>query len=268
MAQASRSLAGPLVARIREFLEWNGELSLLFFRTLADLLRGRVLLAETMRQMLAIGVNSLPITLVTISFSGMVLALHTANQLKQLGVEGLIGGIVAVSMAREAAPVLTAIVVAARVGSAIAAEIGTMVVTEQVDALRSLGVSPVRYLVVPRFVAAVLMLPVLTVFANAAGVAGGYLVSVFGAGVNGALFINSAQDLLLPRDLCMGLLKTFVFGAIIAEVGCNQGLRTSGGAAGVGRSTTAAVVSSIVLVYIADYFLAEWMFGSSSLKYQ
>jgi phospholipid/cholesterol/gamma-HCH transport system permease protein len=255
--------AGP----VAEFLDWLGELALLFFRTLGAMLRGRILPGETLRQMQVIGVASLPITLVTISFSGMVLALHTANQLKQLGVDWLIGGIVAVSMAREAGPVLTAIVVAARVGSSIAAELGTMVVTEQVDALRSLGVSPVNYLVVPRFIAAVVMLPILTVFANAAGVGGGYVVSVFGAGVSGAVFVNSARNLLMPDDLLLGLAKTFVFGAIIALVGCNQGLRTTGGAAGVGRSTTAAVVMSIVLVYIADYFLAEWMFGTSSLKY-
>ncbi|MGV3724943.1 MAG: MlaE family ABC transporter permease [Actinomycetota bacterium] len=250
------------------FLEWTGELTLLFLHTVGAVLRGRILLRETLRQMSSIGVNSLPITLVTISFSGMVLALHTANQLKQLGVEWLIGGIVAVSMAREAAPVLTAIVVAARVGSAIAAEIGTMAVTEQVDALRSLGVNPVHYLVVPRFIAAVLMLPILTIFANAAGVAGGWLVSVMGAGVDSSVFVNSAKSLLQPSDLFLGLLKTFVFGAIIAVVGCNQGLRTRGGAAGVGRSTTASVVTAIVLVYVADYFLAEWMFGASAIRYQ
>ena len=267
MAEVSQP-SGAALGPVREFLDWLGELALLFFRTLGALFRGRILFGESLRQMQVIGVASLPITLVTISFSGMVLALHTANQLKQLGVDWLIGGIVAVSMAREAAPVLTAIVVAARVGSSIAAELGTMVVTEQVDALRSLGVSPVNYLVVPRFLAAVLMLPVLTIFANAAGVGGGYIVSVFGAGVDGAVFVNSARNLLEPNDLYLGLIKTFVFGAIIALVGCNQGLRTRGGAAGVGRSTTAAVVMSIVLVYIADYFLAEWMFGSSSLNYQ
>ncbi|MCC2672355.1 MAG: mlaE, partial [Armatimonadetes bacterium] len=237
MAQA-RPRSEPDPPASLEFLEWAGELALLLFRTVGAVLRGRILLLETIRQMSAIGVNSLPISLVTISFSGMVLALHTANQLKRLGVDWLIGGIVSVSMAREAAPVLTAIVVAARVGSAIAAEIGTMVVTEQVDALRSLGVNPVHYLVVPRFIAAVLMLPVLTIFANAAGIGGGWLVSVLGAGVESSVFLQSARDLLTPRDLVLGLIKTFVFGAIIAVVGCNQGLRTRGGAAGVGRSTT------------------------------
>ncbi len=267
MAEAT-SPAPPAAPYVQPLLESAGELALLFFRTVADIVRGRVLLAETVRQFALIGVASLPITLLIMSFSGMVLALHTANQLKRLGLEGLIGGIVAVSGAREAAPVLTAIAVAARVGSSIAAEIGTMSVTEQVDALRSLGVSPVNYLVVPRFVAAVLGLPVLTIFANAAGILGGLFVSSLGAGISSQIYINSVKQMLQPEDLLLGLVKTFVFGAIIAIVGCSQGLRTTGGAAGVGRSTTAAVVTSIVLVYIADYFLAEWMFGSSAIQYQ
>ena len=119
----------------------------------------------------------------------------------------------------------------------------------------------------PRFIAAVLMLPMLTIFANVAGVAGGYIISVFGAGISGGVYLNSALDVLQPRDLILGLLKTVVFGAIVAVVGCNQGLRTSGGAAGVGKSTTAAVVTSIVLVYVADYFLAEWMFAETPIAY-
>jgi phospholipid/cholesterol/gamma-HCH transport system permease protein len=143
-----------------------------------------------------------------------------------------------------------------------------MSVTEQVDALRSLGVSPVHYLVVPRFVAAVLMLPVLTVFGNIAAVGGGLLVASLGAGVNPDIYLNSARNMLQAQDLYLGLLKTFVFGAIVAIVGCSHGLRTTGGAAGVGRSTTAAVVNSMVLVYIADYFLAEWMFGESAVLYR
>lgn len=248
-------------------MDWLGQFVLLFVKTCGFLVRGRILVGETVSQMASIGVNSVPITLLTIGFSGMVMALHTANTLKELGVEHLVGGIVAVSMAREAAPVLTAVVVAARVGSAIAAEIGTMVVTEQVDALRSLGVSPIRYLVVPRFVAGVLMLPVLTVFANIAGVAGAYIVSVYAAQVSSSVFLRSAEKMMGGDDLLLGLSKTFVFGAIIILVGCNQGLRTTGGAAGVGRSTTASVVISIVLVYIADYVMATLMFSGAPIRY-
>jgi phospholipid/cholesterol/gamma-HCH transport system permease protein len=232
------------------------------------MLRGRLLLGETLRQMSTLGVSSLPISLLIMAFSGMVLALHTANQLKRLGLEGLIGGIVAVSSAREAAPVLTAVAVAARVGSAIAAEVGTMTVTEQVDALRSLGVSPVRYLVAPRLVAAVTMLPVVTLFAGAAAILGGMLVAGWSAGVSHQIYLQSVQNLLQPRDIYMGLLKTLVFGAIIALVGCQQGLRARGGAAGVGRATTSSVVLSIVLVYVADYILAEWMFSGSDILYR
>lgn len=253
---------------IRAAVIWIGDLALLALQALGDVARGRILPVQTLRQMAHVGVDSLPITLVVTSFSGMVLALHTANQLQRLGVEGLIGGLVAVSSAREGAPVLTAIVVAARVGSAIAAEIGTMVVTEQVDALRSLGVSPVRFLVVPRLLAGVLMLPVLTMMANVAAVLGGLLVSTLGAGVPATVYMNSVRDLLQPDDVSLGLAKTLVFGALITLVGCLQGLRTAGGAAGVGRATTASVVNGIVLVYIADYFLAEWMFGESAVQYR
>src|SRR5688500_16830392 len=160
--------SSPLAGAFSVACEWTGELTLLFLRSLDAIARGKVKLEETVRQMSLIGVSSLPISTMIMAFSGMVLALHTANQLKRLGLEGLVGGIVAVSGAREAAPVLTAVAVAARVGSAIAAELGSMTVTEQVDALRSLGVSPINYLAVPRFIAAVVMLPVLTIFANAA----------------------------------------------------------------------------------------------------
>jgi phospholipid/cholesterol/gamma-HCH transport system permease protein len=261
------SRPSPLISTGQGLLEWAGELALLFFRTLGVLLRGRFLAGETVRQMSQIGVSSLPITLVVTAFSGMVLALHTGNQLKQLGAASLLGGLVAIASTRELAPVLTAIVVAARVGSSIAAEIGSMVVTEQVDALRSLGVNPVHYLVAPRLVASVLMLPVLTIFGNLAALLGGMFIANASAGIEPHTYINSAQNMLQSSDLFLGLLKTFVFGAIVATVGCNQGLRTSGGAAGVGRSTTASVVTGIVLVYVADYFLAEWMFGGSAVQY-
>jgi phospholipid/cholesterol/gamma-HCH transport system permease protein len=263
--RSSSQISAPAAGRA--FVEWTGEISLLLFRTLGLLLRGRILGAETVRQMAQMGVESLPIALIVATFSGMVLSLHTANQLKQLGAEWLVGGLVAVAAAREAAPVLTAIVVAARVGSSIAAEIGSMVVTEQIDALRALGVSPVYYLVVPRFLAGVLMMPVLSIFGILAAIGGGYLVAVYTAGISPAVYTNSVQNLLGPNDLLRGLVKTFVFGAIIALVGCNQGLGTSGGAAGVGRSTTSSVVYSIVLLYIANYFLSEWLFGGRSVQY-
>lgn len=263
MTQRYSSIAAVAPRPFVAILEAVGDFSLLFTQTLLTIARGRICLAETIRQMALIGVNSLPIALLTIGFSGMVLSLHTASQLRSLGGEQYVGGLVAISMAREAAPVLAAVVVAARVGSAIAAEIGSMKVTEQIDALRALAVSPIYYLVVPRFVASVLMLPVVTVFANVAGIAGGYLVAVYSAEISSAVFLNSAREMLPWRDFVLGLTKTFVFGAIIALVGCDRGLRTDGGAAGVGRSTTSAVVLAIVLIYVSDYFLAALMFGPS-----
>jgi phospholipid/cholesterol/gamma-HCH transport system permease protein len=240
-------------------------LSLLLSRTVAHILTGRIALGETVRQMAVIGVHSLPIVLITIAFSGMVLSLHTAEQLADLGGDQFVGGLVAISMAREAAPVLAAIVVAARAGSAIAAELGSMKVTEQIDALRALAVSPIYYLVVPRFIAAVVTLPLMTIFANLAGILGGWLVAVYGAGVASQVFWNSAAQMLPVRDLVLGLSKTLVFGAIIALVGCDRGMNATGGAAGVGRATTSAVVLSIVLIYAADYCLSEAMFGQSGL---
>jgi phospholipid/cholesterol/gamma-HCH transport system permease protein len=257
----AEAVGRPVIA----FFEQVGELSLLLSRTVAMILQGRVALRETVSQMAAIGVNSLPIVLVTIAFSGAVLSLHTASQLHKLGGDQFVGGLVGISMAREAAPVLAAVAVAARVGSAIAAELGSMKVTEQIDALRALAVSPVYYLVVPRFLSSVLMLPVITVFANVAGILGGYLVAVYAAGISSPVFWNSVQQMLPWRDVTMGLVKTFVFGAIIALVGCDRGLQTDGGAAGVGRSTTSAVVLAIVLIYVSDYFLSAAMFSASGV---
>jgi phospholipid/cholesterol/gamma-HCH transport system permease protein len=256
------SIATTVERPVLALFEANGELSLLLSRTFAHLLTGRISVSETVRQMAAIGVNSLPIVILTITFSGMVLSLEGASQLHQLGGDQYVGGLVAISMAREAAPVLAAIAVAARVGSAIAAELGTMKVTEQVEALRALAVSPIYYLVVPRFLASVLMLPLLTVVANVAGFLGGWVVAVYGSHINSSVFWNSASQMLPARDLMLGLVKTLVFGAIIAIIGCDQGLRATGGAAGVGRATTGAVVWAVILVYVSDYFLSEAMYGS------
>jgi phospholipid/cholesterol/gamma-HCH transport system permease protein len=259
------SLTATVERPIAAVLEQIGELSLLLSRTIAHIVTGRIAVAETVRQMAVIGVNSLPIVLITIAFSGMVLSLHTASQLNQLGGGQFVGGLVAISMAREAAPVLAAVVVAARAGSAMAAELGSMKVTEQIDALRALAVSPVYYLVVPRFLASVATLPLVTVFANLAGMLGGWFVAVYGAGIASAVFWNSAEQMLPWRDFVLGLSKTLVFGAIIALVGCDRGVNASGGAAGVGRATTRAVVLSIVLIYAADYFLSAAMFGTGGI---
>jgi phospholipid/cholesterol/gamma-HCH transport system permease protein len=208
-------------------------------------------------QMAIVGFESLPIVLITMLFGGMVLGLHTARQFVTLGAGEFVGGVVAVSMARELAPTLTGIVVAARIGSSFAAEIGAMKITNQVDALRSLAANPIRYLVTPRLVASLIMLPILTMYAVVTGMLGGGLVAS-NAGVSPQLFINSASDIMEMYDLAGGLLKTVGFGMIIAVTSCYIGLSTEGGAAGVGRATTAAVVWSIVLIY-AGNFIMSWL---------
>lgn len=236
-------------------LRWLGEAHLLLLEALGDIVRGRIRRRELTQQMAVLGFDSLPIVLLTLLAGGMVLALHTARELVNLGAQQYAGGMVAVSVARELGPVLTAVVVAARVGSAIAAELGSMKTTEQVDALRSLAVSPVEYLVVPRLMAAVVMLPVLTVLADATGGLGAYIVSVT-QGIAPEEYLRSVQRFLTAYDLFGGLIKAAVFGFIIATVACHSGLRARGGAQGVGHATTSAVVISIVLIYVSDYFLS------------
>ena len=233
-------------------LRWLGEAQLLLQQALGLIARGRIRRSETVQEMAVLGFDSVPIVLLTMLAVGMVLALNTARQIVGRGLTPYAGGLVAISVAREAGPVLAAVVVAARVGSAIAAELGSMKITEQVDAMRALAVSPVEYLVVPRLVAGVVMLPVLVVLADVAGGAGAYMIGIT-QGIPPQEFIRSVQQFLTLPDLFGGLAKSAVFGFIIAMVACHVGLRTGGGAEGVGRSTTSAVVISIVLIYLSDY---------------
>jgi phospholipid/cholesterol/gamma-HCH transport system permease protein len=235
-----------------------GEGLIIFWDALLGMFRGNVRTRDRIfAQMALVGIESLPIVLITVLFSGMVLGLHTAKQFVLFGAGQFVGSVVALSMARELAPTLTGIVVAARIGSAFAAELGSMRITNQVDALRALAINPNRYLVTPRLMAAMIMLPVLTMFANVTGMLGGGLVAV-NAGVSIQSFMLSARMYLEVYDVAGGLLKTMVFGAIIAVTACATGLRTDGGAAGVGRATTSAVVWSIVLLYAANLLLS-WM---------
>lgn len=242
---------------VLDYLRFAGGSFLLLADAVGYLLRGRLDVRQTIRQMGVIGGDSLLIVIVTLLFGGMVLSLQTVSSFAKFGATNLIGGLVAISVTRELAPVLTGVVVAARAGSAMAAELGAMNVTEQVDALRALAVSPTQYLVVPRLVAGVLVLPIVTVFANAAGMVGAFLVAV-SQGVSANEYVVSIQRYLAWSDLFGGLLKTAVFGGIIALVGTNRGLTTTGGAVGVGRATTAAVVLSIVLIYAFNYVLS-WL---------
>ena len=199
-----------------------------------------------------IGVKSWFIVALSSLFIGMVLAFQSAYQMQKLAAEIYIAGLVALSLVREIGPVITALIVAGRVGSSIAAELGTMKVTEQIDALVTLAADPVRYLVVPRFIAMVVAVPLLTLWADAVGILGGFLIGTMKLGILPSLYWKMTTLSLMFRDLASGLLKAFIFGIIICVVSCFEGFRTEGGAEGVGRSTTAAVVVSFILIIAAD----------------
>lgn len=215
---------------------------------------------EWVQQMAFVGVSSVPIVALTTFSSGAVLALYLSKFLVQYGVGGLSGATIGLSVVREIAPVISAIMVAARCGSAMSAQIGTMAVTEQVDALKSLNVHPTNYLVIPRLAASLIMVPVLGLVGCYAGIAGGYLVAVYLNNVSSGAFLTSLKLSLNPSDITNCLIKSAVFGFIVAIVACQQGLKTDGGAVGVGRTTTRSVVLSMVLIYVADYFLSQAMF--------
>jgi phospholipid/cholesterol/gamma-HCH transport system permease protein len=227
------------------------------------ILQLRIRLRETLDQAYLLGVQSWTIVLLTSLFTGMVFSLESAVQAVQYGVGNLVGGAVSFSAARELGPMLSAVVVAGRTGAAIAAELGSMVVTEQIEALQSLGLSPTRMLVVPRLVALVVMLPLLTIFADIVSIVGGMWVANIYAHISTESFITSARSVLPFGDVLKGLIKSIVFGVIIAIIGAYQGLQTRGGAAGVGKATTGAVVTSIILIFIFNFLLSYLLYGNS-----
>jgi phospholipid/cholesterol/gamma-HCH transport system permease protein len=206
-------------------------------------------------QMVFAGVRSLSIVFFVNFFTGIVLAMQSAYQLSKMGATMYVAGLVSVSMARELCPVLTALVVAGRVGAAITAQLGSMKVTEQIEALDAMALDPVRFLVVPRFLALLIMLPALTIFGDLMGNIGGYCIGVFNLKIGSALYIDTAFNFLELKDIYTGIFKSFVFGGIIAIVSSYQGLSTDGGAEGVGRNTTVSVVTSFILVILADALL-------------
>jgi phospholipid/cholesterol/gamma-HCH transport system permease protein len=215
----------------------------------------------TSEQMLLMGVNSLPLVALVSVFTGGVSAVQAVYQISDYVPMRYLGTAVGKAVMIELAPVLTALVVAGRVGAAIAAELGTMKVTEQIDALETLALDPVKYLVIPRFIAGLLMLPVLTIFADTIAILGGLGVSAVSLHVSPHMFLNGLKDFFKMMDLTSGLLKAFVFGSIISIIGCYQGFKTTGGAEGVGRSATRAVVISSGLILISDYVVASILFG-------
>lgn len=215
---------------------------------------------EWVRQMVRIGVDSLPVVGLTAMFTGMVMALQTFAGFARFNAEGYVGSVVSLSLTRELAPVLTALMIAGRIGSALAAEIGSMRVTEQIDALKTMATEPVQYLVVPRVAAATLMLPPLVAFADALGIWGGYLVAVQMMDANPVVYWDRTFRFLELNDISSGLIKAAVFGLILAVTGCTKGYHTTGGAEGVGRSTTQAVVMSSLVILLSDFFLTKLLF--------
>lgn len=215
----------------------------------------------TTEQMLSMGVNSLPLVLITSIFTGAVSSVQAAYQFSDYVPMRYLGTVVGKAVMIELGPVLTALVVAGRVGAGIAAELGTMRVTEQIDALETLAVNPTRYLIVPRFVSGIIMLPILTIFSDFVALLGGLGVAVSFLDVSSNTFLNGVKVFFQLKDLFGGLFKALVFGGIIAIIGCYQGFKTRGGAEGVGRSTTRAVVLSAVLILIFDYIIATIFFG-------
>jgi phospholipid/cholesterol/gamma-HCH transport system permease protein len=200
------------------------------------------------------GFDSLPIVSLVALFIGFIFALQTAYFMQRLGSEMYIASMVALSIVRELGPVITALVVAGRVGASITAELGSMQVTEQIDALESLSTNPIKYLVVPRFAALCIVLPVLTLYANAIGIFGSYLICTLRLGISSSLYLKITADALFYKDLFTGLFKTIFFGMIIALVSCYEGFNVQGGAEGVGQATTQSVVKTFILIVIADCF--------------
>jgi phospholipid/cholesterol/gamma-HCH transport system permease protein len=248
---------GRAVLRLFEEL---GRFFQMLGRTAAWTIRPPYDVPEHFRQMVRVGFDSIPVVFLTTLFTGMVMALQTFNGFARFHAESLVGSVVALSLTRELAPVLTALMVTGRVGSAMAAELGTMRVTEQIDALTALGTEPVQYLVVPRVTASVLMMPLLVIMGDAVGMYGGYLVAVQLLGANPVTYIENSFQFLEVSDVTSGIVKAAVFGLIFSIVACVRGYYTEGGAEGVGRSTTRAVVSGSLAVLFADFFLTKLLF--------
>lgn len=250
-------IIGRAVIRFAENL---GRILILLFLTVRQLIFPPFEVRNMFKQMLEIGVRSLPVVVITAIFTGMVFALQTFTGFKRFGAEALVGTVVALSMTRELGPVLTALIVSGRAGAAMAAELGTMRVTEQIDALETLATNPVKYLIVPRFIAGLLMLPALSAVADIIGITGGYFVTVGLFKTSSIVYWKRTWDFLEMSDIYNGLIKSAFFGASIALISCYKGFYTRGGAEGVGKATTGAVVLSSMTILISDYFLSAWLF--------
>jgi phospholipid/cholesterol/gamma-HCH transport system permease protein len=253
-------LISALKSRTEKFLLELSGMFRMFTNTLWIIFKSPPKWRHISTQIIEVGVKSSPVVLITGMFTGMVLAAQTYFQFKRLSMTSGIGPLVSLSMTNELGPVLACVMLAGRVGAAIAAEIGTMKVTEQIDALKSLATNPVKYLVAPRLIAGMIVGPMLTALAIAVGILGGQIIAVNYYGVNRAFFVNNMEALTTPLDVANGLIKAFVFSVIIVIVSCYKGFVAEGGAEGVGKATTAAVVVSCIGILITDFFLTLILF--------
>jgi phospholipid/cholesterol/gamma-HCH transport system permease protein len=252
-------LLASVLRPVHDILENIGMLLMLTFQSLAWMIRPPYRIMQLLGAMDFIGVQSVFIVSLTGIFSGMVLSLQTVASLRQFSAEGVVGSVVAISLTREISPVFASLMVTARAGSAMAAELGNMRVTEQIDALVTMGVSPVQYLLSPRLLASVLMVPLLCVLYTCVGMGGAWLVAINWLSVDPGVFISNIEKYLSMRDFMMGEVKAAVFGFLISAISCRQGYYAAGGAKGVGEATTRAVVHSAVAILIANYVITNAM---------
>ncbi len=242
------------------YIETVGDISILGWEAIRKFFKKPYEHRLLLIQMEHLGVNSLSIVCITALFTGMVLALQTAYALAEFGAKLYIGEIVSLSLVRELGPVLTSLMVGGRVGAGITAEIGSMKVTEQVDALRALGADPIKKLVLPKMMAIVIMLPLLTVLADFLGIFGGLLISTFELKISGSMYMSHVLSSLHMNDVMSGLFKTVFFGFFISLIGCYNGLNAKGGADGVGKATTNTVVVASIMILISNFFLTKLFF--------
>jgi phospholipid/cholesterol/gamma-HCH transport system permease protein len=254
-----RVILGKIIAVPLDFLDGIGEIILLAARVLMWLVRPPFRIKQFIAAMDFVGVESIFIVALTGIFTGMVFALQMVYGFRQFGAEGMVGGVVALALTRELAPVFAGLMVTSRAGSAMAAELGNMRVTEQIDAIATMGVSPIQYLVVPRVIAGVIVLPCLCILFILVAMLGSYFVAVNMLHVDPGIFMDRARSLVEPRDLMMGIVKSAANGFLISLISCKQGFFASGGAKGVGIATTRAVVQSAVAILIANYIITSIM---------
>ena len=246
--------------RFLELLYYTGGVWLLAGKAVAALFSSAPKRRQVFNQMAKIGMKSLFIVSLCSLFTGIVLVFQSAYQLQKLGAERFIAHLVALSMCRELGPVFTALIIAGRAGASISAEIGTMKVTEQIDAMETMATNPIKYLVAPRLLALMTMLPILTIYANFIGIFGGYIVAVWKLGLTSTMYVNSTIEALALKDIFSGLFKSLVFALIICTISCFEGLNARGGAEGVGKATTFAVVISFVLIIAADALFTAFFY--------